>query len=143
MNLHHYLQDGANAQARCVLILLQQYDMDFSWNKDTRRSEAEPKVARWHNTREQGYVVSMRNKKRDQINIAFFEHRNNPDICAVSWVQETADAPNFNSAEFGDIYKNCYDYSHFVGYHQFEAMAIWIFNQLKAHWEAGLPDTNK
>jgi hypothetical protein len=143
MELKYYMQDGACTQARCVLAFLQRMDIEESWNDSFKCYEAKPEVGRWENCREQGYVVMLRNKKYEQLNIAFFEHRNTDGICAIRWIQSTINSPTIETAQFGDVYKDKYDVSHSVGYHEFQKMSDWIFGQMKAHWFAGLADTNK
>jgi hypothetical protein len=123
-----------SAQAKAVLAYLDRYDgVEPSYNKDMHMYEP-CSIAEWHNGRERGYVVMFRNAKRDQLNIAFFEHRNSDEICAISWVQNTLNPPTMETAKFGDVYKNKYDVSHSVGVGGAMEMADWIYDQLCAHW---------
>ena len=141
-NLKEYLQDGANYQARAVLMFLQSFagDIESSWNKETKKYETEVKVARWENCREQGYVVSLRSKDYGkQLNIAFFEHRNSDSIHAVKWEQNTLNSPTIDTAKFGDIYKDKYDTSFDVSYHKAPEMAQWIADQLEEFYKENLP----
>lgn len=132
--LKSYLSDGANYQARATLMFLQgEGDIIESWNGQSY--EAEIQIARWENCREQGYVVSLVNKLNEQINIAFFEHRNSDKICAVKWEQASINALTIDTAEFGDVYKNKHDLSHSVNYGKAYEMAKWIFKELKTHWK--------
>lgn len=136
-SLSNYLNDGANHQAQAVLCFLRNLEIKESYNETQKRYEAEPKVARWENCREQGYVLCMRNNNyAKQINIAWFEHRNSDSICAVKWEQTTTNSPTIESAVFGDVYKKKYDVSHEEGYGRVEAMASWISNELKQWWVA-------
>tara|TARA_R110002020_G_scaffold69158_3_gene180225 strand:+ start:1173 stop:1598 length:426 start_codon:yes stop_codon:yes gene_type:complete len=133
--LENYLEDGANYQARATLMFLQRdADIEESWNDEWKRYDAEIQVARWENCREQGYIVSLRNKKSEKLNIAFFEHRNSDSICAVKWQQESMNTLTIDNAEFGDVYKDKYDTSHSVGYGKAYKMAEWIIEQFKEHW---------
>lgn len=77
--------DGSNHQARAVLAYLSAHDaIEASWSDERKCYDACPEVNRWHNCREQGYVVTMRSKDYSrQVNIAFFEHRNSDGICAI------------------------------------------------------------
>lgn len=118
-----YMQDGACKQARATLMLLQAGECYGAT------------VARWENCREQGYVVSCLNDRHEQLNIAFFEHRNSDDICAVAWSQLTMNAPTIDTAIFGDVYKTKWDVSHSVGFGQFREMADWIKDQIREHSE--------
>jgi hypothetical protein len=135
--LYEYMQDGAYPSAKAVLAYLQQPDgIEESWDDEKRRYMAEPKVARWENCREQGYIVSMRSSTHNhQINIAFFEHRNSDTICAVMWEQVALNTLTIDTAEFGDVYKDKYDVSHGVDYEEASAMASWIEKQLIEFWE--------
>lgn len=133
--LENYLEDGAGYQARATLMFLQKDAyIEESWNDEWKRYDAEIQVARWENCREQGYVVSLRNKKREQLNIAFFEHRNSDIISAVKWRQESINTLTIDNAKFGDIYKDKWDVSHSVSYGEVEEMAEWIIEQLREHW---------
>lgn len=137
-SLENYLQDGADYQARATLMFLQRYsNIESSWNKEYRCYDAEIKVARWENCREQGYIVSLLSKKfggGQQLNIAFFEHRNSDDICAVKWEQTSINTITIDTAVFGDVYKDKYDTSHSVGYGKAYEMAEWIAEQLTKFW---------
>ena len=137
MKLKNYLKDGANKQARAVLCLLQEMTIEESWSTDFHRYTAEPTVARWENCREQGYVVSLRSENRqDQINIAWFEHRNSDSICAVKWEQSTPNAPTIETAQFGNVYADKYDVSHSSKPYDCLEMAEWIEAELQAWWIA-------
>lgn len=136
--LENYLQDGANYQARATLMFLQRNaNIEESWNAEYKIYEAEIKVGRWENCREQGYVVSLRNKKREQLNIAFFEHRNSDSICAIKWQQESLNTLTINNAKFGDVYKDKYDTSYSVECGKAYEMSEWIIGQLTEHWIEG------
>ncbi len=138
-NLEWYLNDGANYQARAVLCLLQgifYIDNLSEFNK--------PKVARWENCREQGYVITFRNSDyKKQLNIAFFEHRNSDAICAIKWEQNTMNSPTIDTAEFTDVYKDKYDTSFDVSWCEIRKMAEWISNELKAFWENNYKEIKK
>lgn len=137
IELQNYLQDGAGHQARAVLMHLQAIStIESSWNDRWKKYDAVTYVSRWQNCREQGYVLILRNKQHDQLNIAFFEHRNSDRICAILWKENTINSPTVETAQFGDIYKDKYDISHSVSYGQYKEMAEWIATQLKNHYEA-------
>lgn len=125
-----------DAQSQAVLAYLNAYDgIEASWNNQFRRYRAEVYAARWHNGREQGYVVYLRSPKYDaQVNIAFFEHRNSDEICAVEWEQVTTNPPTIDTAKFGDVYKTKHDVSMSVGPGEASEMAEWIFERLTAFW---------
>lgn len=125
MKLINYLQDGANHQARAVLMYLQ------GIVTRNEKNNPSPEVSRWENCREQGYIVSLRSiDYKKQLNIIFFEHRNSDEICAVKWEQTSLNSLNIDTAEFGDIYKDKYDVSYTVSYGEIKDMAEWISEQL-------------
>ena len=136
-DLNNYLQDGADYQARAVLAYLSIYDgIEGSWDKEWGRYTAVPKVARWENCREQGYIISLRSYNYErQLNIIFFEHRNSDSICAVKWEQRSLNSLTIDNAEFGCIYKTKYDVSFSVGYGEVTKMSDWIWEQLTEFWD--------
>lgn len=129
--------DGANWQAQAVLAYLSRgCNIEESYNKELRKYEAQPKVARWENCREQGYVIYMNSKEcYKQINIAFFEHRNSDELCAVKWLQNTLNSPTITTADFGEVYKDKYDVSFKVEYGDIITMGGWIQKELEIFWE--------
>ena len=127
------------AQARAVLTYLEQQDgVAASYCDKQHRYEMCVSIAEWYNGREVGYVLSGWSKRYyngEQLNIAWFEHRNSDDICAIKWKQHTVlNPPNIKTACFEDIYKTKWDVSHTVPYGQACEMASWIMEQLEAHW---------
>lgn len=139
-NLQDYIKDGADASARAVLCLLQGiFGIEKSPKDEWDKYEAEPKIARWENCREQGYVISLKNKDYSkQLNIAFFEHRNSDSIHSVRWEQITLNSPTIDTAEFGNVYKSKYDTSYSVDYNGHYEMAEWINRELNDFWTTNL-----
>jgi hypothetical protein len=139
-SIFSYHSDGANRNAQAVLAILQGLlcdGIEESWNDEFKRYDADIKVARWENCREQGYVISLTAPRWDgsQLNIAFFEHRNSDNICAIKWHQFTLNSPTIDTAEFGDeCYSDKFDTSFDVSYDQHYKMADWIHTQLVNHW---------
>lgn len=126
-----------DAQAEAVKAYLGAYDgVDGSYDKEVHEY-APVSIGQWHNCRERGYVVMFRNKQTKQLNIAFFEHRNSDEICAIAWEQSTINPPTIETAKFGNVYKDKYDVSHSVGYGNAADMAAWIMERLEAHWASG------
>lgn len=124
-------------QAKAVRAYLDRFDgVEPSWHP-THHTYEPVHIAEWHNCRERGYVVIFNNAKREQINIAFFEHRNSDEICALKWVQSSINPLTIDNASFGDIYKDKYDVSHRVEVGKASDMADWIMESLCAHWDAG------
>jgi len=135
-NLTDYLNDGANYQAKAVLAFLQTGSPEYSWNDETKQYDAVPKVARWENCREQGYIVSLRTKDYSrQLNIAFFEHRNSDSICAIKWEQTSMNTLTIDTANFVDVYKDKWDVSKSVGYGEVSEMSVWIEEQFESFWK--------
>lgn len=134
--------DGADCQSRAVRAYLTAYDgLECSWSDEHKEYMARVEINRWHNCREQGYVVTMRSKNlRRQINIAFFEHRNSDEICAVRWEQRTLNPPTIDNAEFGSVYKNKYDVSKSVRWGEALKMAQWVYDELESFWNATVND---
>jgi len=132
--IKEYMNDGANYQAQAVLACLRWRTIEDSWKGHEYTANVE--VARWENCREQGYVAMLKTgKDYEQLNIAWFEHRNSDQICAVKWEQNTINAPTIDTADFkGKVYKDKYDVSHLVGCDQFVEMADWIWEQFEAHY---------
>jgi hypothetical protein len=138
----HYHSDGANRQAQAVLAMFQYFlcdGIESSWNDEFKHYDARIDVARWENCREQGYVLSLRPRYSfggKQLNIAFFEHRNSDDICAIKWHELTMNSPTIDTANFGDeCYSDKWDVNKSVGYGKAAEMAEWIFDQFEAAWE--------
>ncbi len=131
MKLNDYMDDGANYQAQGVLAFI-------------RDHESQTKVARWENCREQGYVLTLvAPDYKEQLNIAFFEHRNSDSICAVKWKQTpTINAPTIDTAKFNGVYTDKYDVSHSVGYGEITEMSHWIRKQLDDYIEEKQVKTN-
>ena len=136
-DLTTYNQDGAYAQARAVLAMLQYVHgggIEESWSNEWKRYTADVKVGRWENCREQGYVVSLHSEDYSkQINIAWFEHRNSDEICAIKWEQVTINTPSINTIPETE-YKNKWDVSFTVGYGEVTKMADWINDELYDFW---------
>lgn len=134
--LSNYQQDGANYQARAVLCFVQNFTIEESWNTERKEYDAELKVSRWENCREQGYIISMRSKdRRRQLNIAFFEHRNSDSICAIKWEQISMNSITIDTAQFeGQCYNSKSDVSHSVSYGEVSEMAEWIQGQFEGFW---------
>lgn len=142
-DLFHYMQDGAGYQARAVLMHLQGCGpIQSSWDEKYKCYRAEIKVARWENCREQGYVVMLK-KRSEQINIAFYEHRNSDGLHALVWTQNTINSPTLDTANFEfegkEVFATKYDTSFSESAHEYAAMAERIYKVLKTWYES---DTN-
>lgn len=122
MYIENYLQDGANYQARAILCLLQ----------GRLSEESKVEIGRWENCREQGYVVSVRNKKNDQLNICWYEHRNSDSVFALSWLQNTINSPTISTIP-EEAFPNKWHSNFSVGYGEVLEMATWINDQITNH----------
>lgn len=121
------------------MAMLQDFEIQESWNAEQRRYVAEPLIARWENCREQGYVITLRTPGQT-LHIAFFEHRNSDSICAIRWKQSVINSPTIDTAQFnGECYRDKYDVSHQVEYGEITEMANWIRDQLTAFWISQQP----
>lgn len=138
--LSNYLNDGACHAARATMAYLQSCmggGIEGSWNPASHDYDGKPLIGRWENCREQGYVVYLRNKAGKQLNIAFFEHRNSDNICAIRWEQGSINSLSIDTAKFGDVYKDKYDVSKSVEWKEAHLLAKWIMDELTAFWDAG------
>jgi len=129
--------DGANSQAQAVLAYLRGNEgIEGSFDSERVQFLACPRVSRWENCREQGYVVTMRSLgHKKQINIAFFEHRNSDEICAIVWEQITTNAPTIDTMETGGtVYKDKYDLTQSFKYGEAQKMADFIYQTLTEFW---------
>lgn len=140
--LQNYFSDGANCNVQSVLCLLKHKignGIEESWNDEYKTYEADIKVARWENGREQGYIVYLINKNNEQLNIAFFEHRNSDNLCAVKWIQNSINSLTIENADFKNkVYRDKWDVSVSFNYNQAYELAEWLFNELTKHWKEGM-----
>ena len=143
--LSHNINDP-NYQAVAVRAYLDGRDgVEASWCDEEKRYRARVDCAEWQNCRERGFVISLiaPEYRGKQLNIAFFEHRNSDDICAVEWVQNThINPPNINTAKFDGAYESKWDVSHSVPYGHAGQMADWIIERLEEHWKSNAEATS-
>lgn len=129
--------DGANFQARAVLEMVRYHlgdGIESSWDAELRRYVAEPKFTRFDNCREQGYVIYMRDRNlNNQINIAFYEHRNSDSIYVQVNNVWTFNAPTLNdiTQTMTDKYESAFQAS--VG--EIDEVATFIVTTLTEFWE--------
>lgn len=106
MELNNYFEDGANYQAQAVMILVKgRYDeiLSDTYNSKSNTYDASIQVGRYENTREQGYIISIK-KENAQRNFAVYEHRNSDEICVVVFDKLTLNTPTRD-----DVLKNMKD----------------------------------
>lgn len=130
--------DGADGQSQAVLAYLRYIgDIDESWDATLQRYTAKTIVYRWYNGREQGYVATMQNKLRRQINIVWFEHRNSDNIHAVKWLSDPSTKPPRLADIPEGVYVDKFDTSWHVPPGDAYGMAKRIHAELVSHWRAG------
>jgi hypothetical protein len=127
--------DGANSSARAVLALLQSREgIHESWDAERKAYLAVPEVDRWHNCREQGYIISLKGPDYyNQLNIVVYEHRNSDAICALMWEQTSMNPINLATLKEG-VFNSSSDYTHSVNHDEITDMADWIMKQLTQFW---------
>lgn len=138
-SLNHYLDDGANAQARAVLafVRLQIGDgIEESWDSEWKRYLADIKVSRFDNCREQGYFVYLRSRDyRKQISIAFAEYRSSDSIVVYTLDGITSNAPTLELFERNE---HGWD-GRFFNYGQIVEAAEFIAERLTEFWASTQP----
>ena len=83
--MEYYLTDGRagmNVQAFVLMQAMAHETMDLppSFFISTRP---------YSNCREMGFVIQLHRPKADPLNLAFFEHRNSDNLCALRWEGHT------------------------------------------------------
>jgi hypothetical protein len=135
IELKHYMQDGANWQARCVLCYLQGniHEIDFFIEEELNLEKKETSiyVGRYENCREQGYVVTLWHKGR-RINYAIYEHRNSDELIVLKSKCKTTNTPNVD-AMWKDKGENSskYDYDKSFSCGDIVLCGDWIINDMK------------
>lgn len=144
MDLFNYMQDGACPAARAVLAYLQSESTNIqaSWNKEYHCYDARFEIGRWENCREQGYIVSLKNKDHSQqLNIAFFEHRNSNDICCIKWLQYSINSLSIDTMDTkGEVYNTKWDVSKSFNYDGIIECANWIAGEFRQFWNTTKKD---
>jgi len=96
--------------------------------------KAEIELARWSNCREQGYIAYLRNEIGKTLNIAWYEHRNSDQICALAWEQPAFPNPITIETIDKKVFQSKWDISKTVSYNKAYKMAQWIYDQFVQHW---------
>lgn len=136
-DLFTYLDDGANYQAKAVVAYLGRVEgIDESYDPTTNMFLANPKVARFENCREQGYVVYLRGADYiQQINLVVFEHRNSDSIVVIKWFGTSLNAPTLASIPQEHPWLNNKHYNDALfDYGKAEEAATFIMNELTEFW---------
>ena len=111
-NIENYMHDGANWQAQCVLAYLRATKnivTDKTWNRKNKCYDSEICVGRYENTREQGYIFSIK-YMCNQRNYCVYEHRNSDELCVVVFDALTFNTPKAE-AVFNAMDGNKYNYT--------------------------------
>ena len=106
-----YLDDGANWQAQAVLAYLRSmysWVVNGTYNRELDFTEADFRVGRYENCREQGYVFSLR-YMCEQRNYAVYEHRNSDSLIVLVFDGASINTPC--REEVWDNMKDKYDYT--------------------------------
>lgn len=129
VSIENYNQDGACWQSRAVLAYIQSqiFRLEDFFGKDIFYLT---RVGRYENCREQGYVVSV-STTTEQINIAFYEHRNCDDICTLVADGTTINTPNvdFMWKDRGEN-PSKYDYNASFRYGEIVKCGKWIIDEI-------------
>lgn len=131
--------DNVNWQAQGVLATLRQFEgLEASWDSEKMRYLAEPEVHPWFNGRERGYVITLRSSDyHRKFHIAFFEHRNSDNICAVAFEQHGINPPTINDIPKDHPYmESKYNYDFSVSCGEFIKMSDWIIDKLEEFWNS-------
>jgi len=141
-NAFSYFNDGANPQAQAVLAYLGHITdgVQASWNSDSMRYDADVSVARFHNCREQGYVLSMRSRDyKRQLNILFFEHRNSDSIIIVEFEKCTINPITIDQVpETHPWFHSKYAYDKAFSCGEVYDAASYIVERLEVFWTESL-----
>lgn len=135
--------DNVNWQAQGVLAALRRHEgLQVSYSKKEHRYLAQPEVNPWFNGRERGYVASMRSMDFvSGFHIAFFEHRNSDEICAVAFEGSFMNPPTIDDIpKSHPFYESKWDYDYGVSYGEFVEMSDWIIDKMSAWWSNKHPD---
>lgn len=108
IGIEHYMNDGANWQAQCVLAYLRRHGNgvveDLTWNKENKWCDGELRVGRCENCREQGYVFTITYGVKQLAHFWVYEHRNSDDLCVVEFEGFFINTPTINNIPMKDKY---------------------------------------
>lgn len=108
INIEHYMNDGANWQAQCVLAYLRgmgNSEVEYlTWNKEKGRADGELNVGRCENCREQGYVFTLTYGAKQLVHFWVYEHRNSDELCVVEFEGFFINTPTINDIPMKDKY---------------------------------------
>ena len=115
ISIEHYMEDGANWQAQCVLAYLRYMGnlkvQDLTWNEEKERYEGELRVGRCENCREQGYVFTIIYGVKELVHFWVYEHRNSDELCVVEFEGFFINTPTINDIPMKDKYDTTKEFS--------------------------------
>ena len=129
---------GISSQAMAVMNFIKDLTPEFANYHEGYFTDVSFKTLPWYNGREKGIVITMSVYYRQNIHIAFFEHRNSDAIHCLKWF---TDEPYFNHPlEDMNIFENAYhsdskwDTAISFKYGQIRECADWIYNEFETFY---------
>lgn len=133
IDIEHYLEDGANWQAQCVLAYLRRAGKSeveyLTWNKEKYRAEGELQVGRCENCREQGYIFTLTYGAKQLVHFWVYEHRNSDELCVVEFEGGFMNTPTINDIPM----KDKYDVTMSFGCGDVVSCGEWIIERIKEY----------
>lgn len=115
ISIEHYMEDGANWQAQCVLAYLRYMGNseveNLTWNKEKSRADGELCVGRCENCREQGYIFTLTYNNKQLVHFWVYEHRNVDKLCVVEFEGFFINTPTINDIPMKDKYDTTKEFS--------------------------------
>lgn len=113
INIEHYMEDGANWQAQCVLAYLRDLGSSrvkhLTWDKEKHIGEL--RVGRCENCREQGYIFTFIYKFKQLVHFWVYEHRNSDELCVVEFNGTYINTPTIDNIPMKDKYDTTKEFS--------------------------------
>lgn len=133
INIEHYMTDGANWQAQCVLAYLRRMGNSevehLTWNKEKCRAKGELCVGRCENCREQGYIFTLYYGAKQLVHFWVYEHRNSDELCVVEFEGGFMNTPTINDIPM----KDKYDITMSFGCGDIVDCGEWIIERIKEY----------
>jgi hypothetical protein len=114
INIESHFIDGANWQAQCVAIYLRTYRLlvlDMAYDKEKRCHNANIKIGRCENQREQGYIFTIEYNYKQISHFWVYEHRNSDDLCVVKFNGNFLNTPTIDKIPIKDKYDTTKEFS--------------------------------
>lgn len=133
INIEHYLDDGANWQAQCVLAYLRGIGNSrvesITWNKEKKRAEGGLSVGRCENCREQGYIFTLTYGAKQLVHFWVYEHRISDALCVIEF-----EGFFYNTPTIADIpMKDKYDITKDFACGDVVRCGEWILERIEEH----------